>query len=191
MNFYSPPLSEVAFNQYYTSCSQDIFLSQPLSSQSSFFDQSFDRPFEHSFDRSFDLKCSSKFPELDGSDYSFEMNATISLPELDGTLQDPLLKFDYEPVSDLPETSSKQSTFQLSNLPKRPPNAFILFRRSLVMDRNKSLSFVEFSKSAGIRWKEMTADEKKGYEQEANALRQKFKLKYPGFKVKYKSRGKK
>jgi hypothetical protein len=157
MNFYSPPFPEVAFNQYYTSYSHDIFLSQPLPPQSSFFD----------------------------------LNATISLPELDGTLQDPLLNLDFEPVQDLPDTSSKQSTFKLSNLPKRPPNAFILFRRSLALNRNKSMSFVEFSKSAGIRWKEMTTDEKKDYEEEANELREKFKQKYPGFKVKYKSRGNK
>ena len=129
-----------------------------------------------------------QFPFSDPS-FDFTTASTVSLSELECPVSD--TKFDINPSPELEPTEIEHEPFKLSNLPKRPPNAFILFRRKLARTRDKTLSFVEFSRIAGIKWKAMTGGEKRKFEDEATELREMFKQRYPGFKVKYKARNRK
>ena len=71
------------------------------------------------------------------------------------------------------------------NAPKRPLSAFFLFsqdERPDIKKKSPTLSVGDISKEIGARWKKVSDDVKKRYEQKANVEKQKYEVRLAEYK---------
>ncbi|CAF0745750.1 unnamed protein product [Adineta steineri] len=86
----------------------------------------------------------------------------------------------------MPRTSgSSKKAAKDPNAPKRPLSAFFLFsqdERPDIKKKSPSLSVGDISKEIGARWKKVTDDTKKRYEQKAAVEKQKYEVRVAEYK---------
>jgi hypothetical protein len=83
-----------------------------------------------------------------------------------------------------PDTTASTEQDADSDVSRRPPNAFILYSqamRSTVRQSNPALSNTEVSRLLGQLWKDVPADAKLQYKQQAARAQEQFKQEHPDY----------
>mmetsp|Transcript_28984 Transcript_28984/g.40727 ORF Transcript_28984/g.40727 Transcript_28984/m.40727 type:complete len:615 (-) Transcript_28984:302-2146(-) len=73
---------------------------------------------------------------------------------------------------------SKGKNIKDPNAPKKPPSAYILYSKSIreeVKTANPEAKFTDMSKLTGDKWKQLSAESKKEWNEKANAEKEKYK----------------
>jgi len=84
-----------------------------------------------------------------------------------------------------PTASKKRKRKKDPNMPKRPPNAYMLFaqdHRDSIRDTNPDMNVSEVSRELGVLWRNMDEETKEPYQSEAKRLTEKYKIELSAYK---------
>ena len=84
-----------------------------------------------------------------------------------------------------PTASKKRKRKKDPNMPKRPPNAYMLFaqdHRDSIRDTNPDMNVSEVSRELGVLWRNMDEETKAPYQSEAKRLTEKYKIELSAYK---------